>query len=250
MLKWLSRLMSVLTVLIITLSLSLSASPVKGMPLAGATVSPNINWDDFDLGAPDGNCSLREAIYSVIHDENYGGCTHEGTWDKDIVALLPGTYSLSIAGLGPEDEGVAGDLDLYPPVPGAPPATSLFSPTADLPDITIQGDPAGTTIDANNVDRVFEIHTGISVKLNRLTIKGGYSYDEPGDSGGAGVYNKWGTLVITNSIIEDNITPLGGSGGGIRNIGTLTIQHSFIQTNTTFSSNAVTQTGSGGGVSN
>ncbi len=98
----------------------------------------------------------------------------------------------------------------------------------------------------------FEIHTGISVKLDRLIDHGmvmNRHYDEPGDSGGAGVYNKWGTLVITNSIIEDNITPLGGSGGGVRNIGTLTILAYVIQT-IPLSSNVVTQPDDGGGVSN
>ncbi len=78
MVKWFSRLMTVLILLTFSISLSLPISQVKGMPLAGATVTPNITWDDFDTGAYDGSCSLREAIYSVIHNENYGGCTHTG----------------------------------------------------------------------------------------------------------------------------------------------------------------------------
>ena len=121
------RILAVLIVGVIIGSVSLPFSAVEGMPLAGATVTPNIFQDDFDdVGEFDYYCSLREALYTVIHNADYGGCSHTGSWDKDIVVLLHGTFQLTIPGTEAEDQGVAGDLDLYLPGVGSSLRTTLL----------------------------------------------------------------------------------------------------------------------------
>ena len=101
-----SRLVRILAVLIVggiigTVSLPFSA--VEGMPLAGVTVAPKTLNDDFDPAADfDGICSLREALYTVMSNTDYGGCTHTGTGDKDKILLDEGILQTTIT--GNEDE--------------------------------------------------------------------------------------------------------------------------------------------------
>ena len=112
--KRLFRIMASMIVLSIIFSPSLFLSKVDGMPMVHATVTPNITWDDFDaVGAYDTDCSFREALYSAMYNIDYGGCTHSGDWDDDTdtIILAHNTYSLSISGY--DDQGKAGDLDIY-----------------------------------------------------------------------------------------------------------------------------------------
>ena len=115
-----------------------------------------------------------------MSNTDYGGCTHTGTWDKDTILLDEDTYILTLT--GNEDEGKAGDLDIYPFETGAPPSSNT-SPSAELPDITIQGySESYSTINALENDRVLHIQAGVSVLLNRVAISGGYPYETPDPS--------------------------------------------------------------------
>lgn len=247
--KRLFRIMASMIVLSIIFLPSLFLSNVDGMPMVHATVTPNITWDDFDaVGAYDTDCSFREALYSAMYNIDYGGCTHSGDWDDDTdtIILAHNTYSLSISGY--DDQGKAGDLDIYDGAAGAAPP-ALHSPTAGLPDIIIQGAVDGSTINGNDVDRVFEIKTGISVLMDNVMIYNGLTKYLTDDSGGA--IHVAGTLKVTYSVIYGNRTMAGGSGGGIANMGgVLTLEHVIIQNNWTGNSTTDVSSGMGGGIYN
>jgi large repetitive protein len=81
-------------------------------------------------------------------------------------------------------------------------------------------------------DRVFQIFSNISVTISGLTIKNG----KPARDGG-GIYNI-GTLTLNKSTVSGNTANYsnGGpllSGGGIYNIGTLGLTNSTVSSNTT-----------------
>ena len=135
-----------------------------------------------------GVCSLRAAIMEA----------NALTGDHNIF-LMSGTYSISIQGRD-EQNAATGDLDL-----GA--------------NITITGAGAASTIvNANAFDRVFEVISGNTVVLNKLSITGGRVQ-----------------ILDTNDVYQD-----GGLGGGIYSNGSLTLNDVWIYGNSGM--------GAGGGV--
>ena len=177
------------TILVILILISLIVLPSgnaigsPAIPSAGATIDVTTIDDEFNIDLVE--CSLREAIYAVISNGDFGGCTHTGDWDKDIINLPAGEYVLTIIAI--EDAGLGGDLDLYYSSHGAPPRAGN-SPSAGLPDITIIGDSLlPTTIDANGLDRVFQIQAGVSVRFEYLRIKGGHPYGGNPEHSGGGI---------------------------------------------------------------
>jgi hypothetical protein len=76
-------------------------------------------------------------------------------------------------------------------------------------------------------DRVFFIPSGVTVILEKLTIRYGKA---PAFSPGGGLYNQ-GTLTLTNSTVHGNATGHEGTGGGLVNEGTLTLINSTISGN-------------------
>src|SRR6266498_1181347 len=102
--------------------------------------------------------------------------------------------------------------------------------------LTIDGSGADVTISGNNAVRVMDVQIGAALSLQNLTIANGYDdFFSSGGSGG-GIRNR-GTLNITNSTFSGNSASYGG---GIYNgYGTLNI------TNSTFSGNSAD---SGGGI--
>jgi len=101
---------------------------------------------------------------------------------------------------------------------------------------------ASTAIDASGLDRVFDIRTG-NVEIRGLTIRGGVVDDTEAllDGTGGGVRNE-GTLLIADSVVTGNRATRGAGIGNYN--GTLSVQRSFITGN----GDAVTQ--SGGGIHN
>ncbi len=128
-----------------------------------------------------GKCTLRAAIQEA-----------DAHPDHDTVTLPAGHYVLSIPGAN-EDAAATGDLDL----------TNA---------ITIAGAGARTTkIDANGIDRVFEVLAGVTASIRGVTITGGSAAS--GDGGGI---TDAGTLTVTDSSISRNsLGPKGGDGGGV-----------------------------------
>jgi hypothetical protein len=108
------------------------------------------------------------------------------------------------------------------------------------PGVTVKGPGAGRlSINANHASRVFEILAGDEAKLSGLTITGGLiSVPDPGvpESRGGGIYVGQGaSLMLTDSVVTGNtasITATIGQGGGICNLGTLTLKGDTIATNT------------------
>jgi CSLREA domain-containing protein len=138
-------------------------------------------------GACDTDCSLREAV--IAANANPGADT--------IDFALNGTFGLIIG--GEDDTAAAGDLDL-------------------TDDVTISGaGAADTIIDANRMDRVFQVLPGVNAYFSQVMITRGRQRSG-GD--GAGIYNA-GTLTLAHSTVSLNET--NQNGGGIYNAhGTVT----------------------------
>src|SRR5262249_43092299 len=113
-----------------------------------------------------------------------------------------------------EYQCLTGDLDISAPV-------------------TIKGAGAGSTvIDANGLDRAFDVHS-CTVTLSGMTIQGGrVSSSGRGISpllGEGGAILNSGTLTVTNCVISGNYAIL--TGGAIENGGTLTVNNSILSGN-------------------
>ncbi|NER08510.1 MAG: hypothetical protein F6K17_41240, partial [Okeania sp. SIO3C4] len=155
----------------------------------------------------DGEVSLREAVIAA-----------NNTAGDDTIHLTGGeTYSLTLTG-SEEDDSETGDLDIK-----------------DNGEIVIQTVGNGTaTIDAGGIngldDRVFEIQSNGSLKLERLQITGGLA-SGLSPSGGAILVNSDANLELTQSILTGNEA---SSGGAIFNdSGEMSIDRSIISGNTT-----------------
>src|SRR4051794_3240552 len=121
-------------------------------PGAGAaTIGVNATADETSA---DAHCSLREAISAANADSiGPGGDCAKGS-GTDTINLPGGHYTLSIANAN-ENANATGDLDV-------------------LSNLTIAGAGfAATTVDANGIDRVLEIHPGRIATVRGVTITGG-----------------------------------------------------------------------------
>jgi CSLREA domain-containing protein len=170
-----------------------------------------------DVVAADGKCSLREAITSAnLHAAPFTGpgeCA-AGT-GGDTIMLPPGSVLLSIPGRG-EDNNETGDIDIR--------AAGL----------TIRGSGAApSTVDAQHIDRAFDVLSGATVTIVGVTITGGATQvgatgadkvpppmdvtagdGGPGEPGG-GIRNA-GTLTLDDAVIAGNAAGDGGRGGNAR----------------------------------
>jgi CSLREA domain-containing protein len=174
-----------------------------------------------DSLANDGVCTLREAIINA----NSNAATRpdcEAGSGTDIISLPVGTITLNIPNVPSqfttEDLCLTGDLDI---------GDSLV----------INGHPDGTTINANALDRIFDIGPDsdgnpmtppptIVVQLNKLTITNGFQ----NDVGGVRV-NQNATVTIDDSTISGNRS-WANDAGGVGNLGKLTMRNCTISGNT------------------
>ncbi|MEX2238471.1 MAG: choice-of-anchor Q domain-containing protein [Dehalococcoidia bacterium] len=144
------------------------------------------------------DCSLREAILEAN--------ATPGTADQ--ITLRAGRYNLTRVGVG----AGSGDLDIVGP-------------------LTIVGGSGQTVIDANDIDRVFEVDCAAScrVEFNRLKIMDGLSTG----GGAGGIMNGTNsTLMLRNSIVTSNSASGPESfGAGILNLGDLTVLKSTVSFN-------------------
>lgn len=200
-----------------------------------------------------GACSIREAVINANNDAATWPDCDAGS-GPDVINLPAGTITLTINNLpndaAEEQLSLTGDLDL---------TTSL----------TINGNVAGTTIDADQLDRIFDINPdtdgdpvtpvpAITVAINRLTMTNGRQNDVgavralfnstvtidsstisnstswANDSGG--LYNS-GTLTITNSTVSGNFALL--LAGGVKNEGTMTMIGCTVTNNSSSFSNLI-----------
>lgn len=130
--------------------------------------------------AGDHKLSLRKAISRANH--------HAG---PDIIVLPGGVFKMALAGAG-DDANLSGDFDI-------------------TGSVTIQGAGASATfVDAQKLDRVFDIRGGASLKqvtLQGLTVRNG----KTGGGGGISVGNT--DLRLLDSVVSDN--GAAGTGGGL-----------------------------------
>jgi hypothetical protein len=179
----------------------------------------------------------------------------ESNSTADTIELAAGTYKLSLP--------IAGSETLT--TEGARPGSSGYGGDLDITqNLMIVGAGAGATIiDAQGIDRVFDIAAGAYVTIRGVTIVGGsaQSSNVAGHEHGGGIHNH-GTLYLANSSLVDNevlrpprtlppsgaVDPRGWGGGGLTNANEATI------TNVSVLDNAVPDwlgnEGYGGGIEN
>lgn len=193
---------------------------MTGSPLYAATIT--VNTTDDELNA-DGDCSLREAVRASMLNSAVDGCA-QGTGTADTIMLPAGTFRLTV--VGDESEATGGDLNILTPT-------------------TIQGVGATSTIiDGNDVERVFESQSTLT--LRNLTVQHGdpTSHGNSFDSLGGGIRQVSGALTLDHCIVKDNVA-LSGGGLYVSAATALTIIDSEISGNTTSGAG----TSNGGGIS-
>ncbi len=156
----------------------------------GATFTVNTTADTVDVLPGDGqardingNTSLRAA---VMEANALGSAT--------TIHVPAGSYVLTITGPQVEDASLSGDLDV-------------------LGNIRVYGSGASaTTVDGNQIDRVFHVFEGATLRLVDLKVTGGQQSADDG----AGIEN-FGTVYLTRVVVTGNTSQAGG--GGVANVG-------------------------------
>jgi CSLREA domain-containing protein len=165
------------------------ASLVIAAPAMAKTYEVTKRADPTPNGCKKRDCSLREAIIAAN--------AHAGT-DK-VVLPKKKTYGLSIANSLPIGENAAAEGDL------------------DITDqLTLSHPGKGRAkIDANGIDRAFEVLADAPTTFKRLVIRGG---DEPtgSDGQGGGIRSDSDVVVLRSSITANHASaPFEADGGGI-----------------------------------
>ncbi|MEQ9071762.1 MAG: choice-of-anchor Q domain-containing protein, partial [Gimesia chilikensis] len=124
----------------------------------------------------------------------------------DTILLGTGVYTLSLFGQG-EDNAYWGDLDI-------------------TDDLTIIGAGSGkTVIDADYLDRIFEIFAGVNVSIRGVTLVNG---DVTRVEDGGAILN-FGNLTLEDVEIKDS---LANRGGALFNNGSVIMTDSYFHNNT------------------
>ncbi len=142
----------------------------------------------------------------------------------------PGTLRAEIAAAKSKDTIV-----FAPGVDGA--TITLTSGQLEISkNVTIQGPGAGLlTIDGDLQSRIFQVDAKVTVTLSGMTISNGYALSDGYNLDGGGILNL-GTLTVSSCVLSANAaydeSPFVGGeygkGGGIYNAGTLTVSNSTL----------------------
>jgi hypothetical protein len=160
------------------------------------------------------DCSLRGAISKA-----------NLTAEQDEIILPSAFFYLTVSGAS-EDNNATGDLDV----------------TSDMI-FTGQG-MVGTVINGSDLDRVFHVRNGATVKFRNLAVMNGRT-----ELKGAGIYQVGGSLTIENCMILGNDAwGVTSFGGGIHCTGALAISDSQIRENNAGNPESMASGGTGGGV--
>lgn len=154
------------------------------LPAQAATITVDTTADELDGGAPNGSCSLREAIVNINDGAQTNTDCPAGTAGDTIQLTAGQTYTITRAGAN-ENAAATGDLDL-------------------LVNMSINGVGGGmATIDGGALDRVFHIGGAATVSMDSVKITNGIVDNLTGAPGGGGVY-VGGTFTFTNGALTNN----------------------------------------------
>lgn len=238
---------------------------------AAGLITVTTTLDEFDA-APNGQCSLREAIQTLNTGAAFGGCP-AGLAGDTILLADGATYALTRAGAD-EDANATGDLDVLVSLRLQPVSGRAALSAAGLGDrvletqagvITLQdltltgGDVTGlvTPYGGGLRNTATVTLTRVDLTHNRALMGGGV-FNESGAPGltvelgliaqntaqmdGGGIYNRAALLLTNSSVISNSASNLAG---GLYNEAVAAV----VLRNTTVSSNTVT-VGDGGGLYN
>ena len=156
-------------------------------PAGAVTFNVNTPMDDADMVVGNGQCisgtigmcTLRTAIQEA-----------NALAGDDIINLPAGEFILTIGGIN-ENAAMTGDLDV-------------------LGNLSIYGQGAGVTIiDANGLDRVFDLRSG-TLELVGLTVTGGDATATSTELGG-GITAAGNVLSIGGCHLTNNVATQGGA---------------------------------------
>ena len=197
-------------------ALGLAGAPVAGATTYSVNTTADTNAVNPAVGPQDsgGNISLRSAIEALN--------TIPGTNDR--INVPAGTYTLTAG--GGAGQGTAGEL--------------LVS---DANGITIAGAGASsTTVDANYIDRAFELTQGTVATISGVTVRRGRSGPDlaghtatscpataPAAANPGGGILDDGTLTLSNDTFTNNMSA--GNGGAVEDQGGLTVTGSEFSAN-------------------
>lgn len=200
--------------------------PVTGVDLANAETDFDLTLDvDGAGGMAPVVVDLSGLTVTQVTDSQY-------TIDLTTVTAADGDYVLTLD----PTTGVITDLAMTPNalVTGSTDSWTIGEDAAlfgdlDVTDGTLSIFGVGTgssIIDANQVDRVFDVASGVTFNLQDLTVTGG---NVVGPKDGGGIRNN-GTVALTSAEVTANEADR--NGGGIFSNGTLTLTTSTISDNT------------------
>jgi hypothetical protein len=162
---------------------------------------------DSLAGAPTINhCTLRKAVInSNTNLATYPQC-QSGDAGVDTITIPAGmTITFALAGAN-ENAALTGDLDI-------------------TEDLIIEGN--GATIDAADLDRIFDVHPGATVTMYDLHLRNGN-----GNGGGGGITVISGSTLNLHNVTISSCQGPNGDGGAIASGGTLNMTNCTISGNT------------------
>ena len=172
--------------------------PNIGQILVDSTAdAPDANPADGRSDDGSGHSTLRAAIMQA-----------NATTGDNAILVPAGTYTLTVPSAG-ADSTASGDLDVTD-------ATGTLT--------IIGAKQGGTIIDAQGLDRIFQVFPGVRLDLQNVTLRGGQAAS--GEQGG-GILNA-GILNLTDTRITGSHA---NRGGGIFSTGALTILRSTLDHN-------------------
>jgi hypothetical protein len=153
-------------------------------------VTPGATQDEPDIAPGNGQCLTASAVCTLraaVQEANaFAG--------SDRIEVPAGIYTLTLTGAD-DDVAASGDLDL-------------------LETLDILGVGAGAKIvDANGLDRVFDVHNGVSAAIEGITIRGGSATTAtpPGHLGGGLLARAGANVDLTGCQLLDNHANAGGA---------------------------------------
>lgn len=176
------------TVLIAFSLLVALAGPPRGHA-AVFPVTPGATADEPDAIPGNGVCLTASAtctLRAAVQEAN-------ALAGSDRIEVPAGVYVLTLFGEN-EDFAATGDLDI--------------TESADL----VGAGPGQTIIDGNQIDRVFDIQSGVSAMLDGITIRGGSADDAmfPSFLGGGVLVRDTANLDLGNCEVSANTANAGG----------------------------------------